>query len=129
MKTIPHNPSFRQHTLLQQYVMLLDQHLEELKQGLAEKTLEIKDFADMLHVHPNHLSNTLREAFGKSPCDLYEEKLLAAAKELLLTTTDSIAQIAHKLTYDPSNFTKFFKNYEGITPKAFRQKHLNSANA
>jgi len=129
MKTTVQNPTFRQHTLLQQYEVLLDQHMGELKQGIAEKTFEIKDFADMLHVHPNHLSNTLREAFGKSPCAIYEEKLLAAAKELLLNTPDTIAQIAHKLTYDPSNFTKFFKNYEGITPKAFRQRHINEATA
>jgi AraC family transcriptional regulator of adaptative response / methylphosphotriester-DNA alkyltransferase methyltransferase len=38
----------------------------------------------------------------------------------LLTTNLSIAQIAGRLTYDPSNFTKFFKQYTGTTPKQFR---------
>jgi AraC-like DNA-binding protein len=31
-----------------------------------------------------------------------------------------IAQIAARLTYDPSNFTKFFKAFTGTTPKKFR---------
>jgi AraC-like DNA-binding protein len=30
------------------------------------------------------------------------------------------------LTFDPSNFTKFFKNYEGITPKQFRELQLKT---
>jgi AraC family transcriptional regulator, regulatory protein of adaptative response / methylphosphotriester-DNA alkyltransferase methyltransferase len=50
--------------------------------------------------------------------------LLDISKELLLTTTLSIAQIARQLTYDPSNFTKFFKEYTGTTPKKFRDQHI-----
>jgi AraC-like DNA-binding protein len=37
----------------------------------------------------------------------------------------SIASIAVLLTYDPSNFTKFFKRYTGKTPKQFREEILN----
>jgi AraC-like DNA-binding protein len=31
-------------------------------------------------------------------------------------------EIARHLTFDPSNFTKFFKHFEGITPKKFREQ-------
>lgn len=115
--------SFRQKELVQSYVIELDRHLDELKEGKAERTLEIRDFADLLHVHPTHLSNTLHDALGTSPCDLYEQRLLKLAKELLTSTKLPIGQIAHQLCYDPSNFTKFFKNYEGMTPKQFRLGH------
>ena len=57
------------------------------------------------------------------PCDIYEERLMNIAKELILTTKLSIAEIARQLTFDPSNFSKFFKHFAGITPKQFRDAH------
>ena len=40
---------------------------------------------------------------------------------LLKETKASIAQIAIQLTYDPSNFSKFFKKWTGLTPGNFRK--------
>ena len=57
------------------------------------------------------------------PCEIYEEKLMNIAKELILTTNLSIADIARQLTFDPSNFGKFFKHFAGVTPKQFRDAH------
>jgi AraC family transcriptional regulator, regulatory protein of adaptative response / methylphosphotriester-DNA alkyltransferase methyltransferase len=116
--------SARKKEIVQQYLAELDNHIKQLKEGNAEKALEIRDFAVMLHVHPVHLSNTIKEVTGQSTCELYENRLLDISKELLLTTTLSIAQIARQLTYDPSNFTKFFKEYTGTTPKKFRDQHI-----
>jgi AraC family transcriptional regulator, regulatory protein of adaptative response / methylphosphotriester-DNA alkyltransferase methyltransferase len=78
------------------------------KKGLAAKTFEINEFADLLHIHPTHLSNTLSQVLGQSPCDLYEQRLAKVAKELLRETNLPIGNIARQLFYDPSNFTKFF---------------------
>ena len=36
----------------------------------------------------------------------------------------SISAIAGLLTYDPSNFTKFFKSYTQTTPKQYREAFL-----
>lgn len=113
----------RQKQILTQYIAALDKHVLELKEGKASEALEIKDFANMLHIHPVHLSNTVKEVTGQSTCSLYEERLLAAAKDLLLNSNLSIKQVAQQLTYDPSNFTKFFKHFTGITPKQFRHQH------
>lgn len=116
--------SARQNEIVASYLQQLDLHLSDLKVGLAEKTFEIKDLADLLFVSPKHLSNTIQEVLGKSPCDIYEERLIEISKELLLTTNKPISHIAQTLTFDPSNFTKFFKSFEGKTPKQFRE--LNS---
>ncbi|MFN8776582.1 MAG: helix-turn-helix domain-containing protein [Flavobacteriales bacterium] len=116
--------SVRQKEIVASYLQQLDLHLSELKVGLAEKTFKIKDLADLLFVSPKHLSNTIQEVLGKSPCDIYEERLIEISKELLLTTNKPISHIAQTLTFDPSNFSKFFKSYEGKTPKQFRE--LNS---
>lgn len=115
--------SLRQKQIVEEYRKQLNKHIDELRNGLAEKTFEIKDLADLLHIHPTHLSNTLNQVLGASPCDLYESQLLELSKELLLTTNKPIAEIARQLYYDPSNFTKFFKTYTGQTPKEFRKEN------
>lgn len=106
---------------MEQYLEKLDLHIDSLKKGKEIKALEISDFAKMLHIHPVHLSNTIKQVTGQSTCSLYEERLVKVSKELLLVKDLSIKEIAIQLTYDPSNFTKFFKHYTGITPKQFRE--------
>ena len=113
----------RSKEITESFLTELDKHLQELKLGKAESTFEVQDFASLLHIHPTHLSNTIQEELKRSPCDIYEEKLMTVAKELILTTELSIAEIARQLTFDPSNFTKFFKHFEGTTPKKFRDAH------
>jgi len=112
--------SIRGREIVIEYLQKLDDHISELREGKAERSLEIQDFAEMLHIHPRHLSNTLHEITGRSPCDLFEERLIKISKELLRASGQTIGSIAHQLHYDPSNFTKFFKNYTGMTPKQFR---------
>ena len=112
--------SFRQKEILQQYITELDKHMLELKAGQVEVMHEIRDFASMLHIHPVHLTNTIKEVTGKSACDLFEERLVKLSKEMIATTPLSMGEIARQLTYDPSNFVKFFKKYTGVTPKKYR---------
>ncbi len=119
-------PSNRQQEIIDQYLFQLEKHLADLKSAKAETTFEIKDLARLLFIHPTHLSNTIQEVLGKSPCDIYEEKLVTIAKELLLESNRPISQIANDLTFDPSNFTKFFKRFAGTTPKQFRESHVLS---
>lgn len=115
--------SSRKKEIATDYIARLDEHIQQLKEGKADRALEIREFAAMLHVHPAHLSNTIKEVTGQSTCSLYEERLVRISKELLVTTNWPVAQIARQLTYDPSNFTKFFKQYTGTTPKKFREQH------
>lgn len=115
--------SSRKKEIVTDYIARLDEHIQELKEGKADRALEIREFAAMLHLHPVHLSNTIKEVTGQSTCSLYEERLVRISEELLLTTNRPVAQIARQLTYDPSNFTKFFKRFTGSTPKKFRDQH------
>ena len=110
----------RSKEITEAYLRELDKHLDELKSGKAVSTFEVQDIAALLHIHPTHLSNTIQEELKRSPCDIYEERLVNMAKELILTTDLSIAAIARQLSFDPSNFSKFFKHFTGTTPKRFR---------
>ena len=116
----------RPKEITKQFLLELDKHMLDLKSGKAENSFKVQDIASLLHIHPTHLSTTINEELKRSPCDIYEEKLMEIAKELMLQTDLSIAEIARQLTFDPSNFSKFFKHFEGITPNQFRKHQLKS---
>jgi AraC family transcriptional regulator, regulatory protein of adaptative response / methylphosphotriester-DNA alkyltransferase methyltransferase len=123
--SIPANIYARQHEIMAEYIRELDSHLADVRAGRALDMYEVRDFAKLLHIHPTHLSNTIRLVSGKSPCDFFEERLVRIAKELLTETTLPVAEIARRMTFDPSNFTKFFKRFEGATPKQYREAVWN----
>ncbi len=121
---IPQKILARQHEITQEYLQLLDKHLAEIVDGSALKMFEIRDFAGLMFIHPTHLTNTVKLVTGKHPCFFYEEKILVIAKRMIAENKMTIGAIAQHLTYDPSNFTKFFKQYTGQTPKQYREEVL-----
>jgi AraC family transcriptional regulator of adaptative response / methylphosphotriester-DNA alkyltransferase methyltransferase len=100
---------------------ILDKHLIELKTGQVEKALDLNEIAERLFIAPNHMSDTVSNVLGKSPCEIYENKLVEISKEMLQISDKPINEIARKLDYDPSNFTKFFKRYTDLTPTQYRK--------
>jgi len=103
-----------------EFLQQVDKHLADIVSGAATEMFEIRELAGLMFIHPTHLSNTIKENTGYSPCYFYEHRIIDTAKRLLLETKYSAARIAVNLTYDPSNFTKFFKKYVGVTPARFR---------
>ncbi|MNE82993.1 Arabinose operon regulatory protein [compost metagenome] len=95
--------------------------MAELKNGVVETAYEVNDFAELLFINPNHLSDTIKDVLGKSPCAVYEEKLIEISKDLIQHSGKPINEIARILDYDPSNFTKFFKRFTGTTPTEYRK--------
>jgi AraC family transcriptional regulator of adaptative response / methylphosphotriester-DNA alkyltransferase methyltransferase len=112
----------RQHEIYANYLREIDRHLADLVAGRATEMFEIRDFAGVLCIHPTHLSNTIKLVTGHSPCHDYQLRILAVAQELLRTTNQPVAAVAATLTYDPANFTKFFKRFAGCTPKNYREQ-------
>ncbi|WP_423146107.1 helix-turn-helix domain-containing protein [Rubrolithibacter danxiaensis] len=112
----------RQHEITSAFLHELDKHLSDVVEGRTIEMFEIRDFADILHIHPTHLSNTIKLTTGKAPCYFFEEKLTAIARAMLEENNTTIAEIATLLTFDPSNFTKFFKRFTGKTPKQYREQ-------
>jgi AraC-like DNA-binding protein len=126
---IPHKILARQHEITSDFMREVDKHLDDILAGRTTEMHEIKDLAGIMHIHPTHLSNTIKLTTGHSPCFYFENKILDKAKAMLGENKYSIGTIAQKLTYDPSNFTKFFKHFEGITPKQYREQMLAGAYA
>lgn len=113
----------RNEEITKAYFDFLDSHLTDLVGGKAIEMLELNQIADALFLSHGHLTDTIRETTGYHPCHFYDEKIIDQAKRLLIGTDQSIAAIAQKLTYDPSNFSKFFKKLTGQTPGEVRKQH------
>jgi len=103
------------------YFDFLNQHVANLIAGKDIEMLEINEIAARLFISAKHLSDTIQLTQGHHPCYFYDQKILDEAKKLMLETPLSVAEIARKLTYDPSNFSKFFKKYTGMPPGQFRK--------
>lgn len=112
----------RSAAIFKDYLAILDQHLKDVLDGKADKMMELNEIAAKLFIHPTHMSNVIKEYTGYHPCHFYEEKIVAIAKDLLKDPRNSIAGVARTLTYDPSNFTKWFKTYAGMSPSEYRKQ-------
>ena len=86
----------------------------------------VRDYADKLFVTPRHLSDSVRKVSGQGPLGIIQTHRLTAAKELLLRTPMTIAQIADKLSFSsPAHFTAFFRDRVGCPPLVFRRSAEN----
>lgn len=121
---IPQKMLARQHEITTDYLREVDQHLADIVAGRATEMFEVRDIAERLFIHPTHLSNTIKLTTGHSPCYFFEARIMEVARQQLRETNLPVAEIAAGLTFDPSNFTKFFKRFEGLTPKQYREQHL-----
>ena len=119
---VPQKILARQHEITADFTRLVHAHVDDLAAGRATEALEIRDFASQLCIHPTHLSNTLKLTTGEAPCAIYERKLVAVAQALLADPQLTIGAVAAQLTYDPSNFTKFFRRFVGCTPRQYREE-------
>lgn len=121
MKNIKQSKAKRSEEITSEYFSFLDIHIEEVASGKVADFLELNQIAQLLHVSHTHFSDTIQKTTGHHPCHFYDLKIIEKAKQLLIQTDLSIANIAKKLTYDPSNFSKFFKSWTGETPGNFRK--------
>lgn len=119
---IPQKILTRKHEITNGFLEEIDKHLADLLAGRVEDMFEIKEFADVLHIHPIHLTNTVKLVTGNHPCHYFENKILEIARQKLEENELSINKIASLLTYDPSNFTKWFKKFQGVTPTQYRKE-------
>ncbi|MEH6308912.1 AraC family transcriptional regulator [Olivibacter sp. CPCC 100613] len=111
----------RSEEITEQYFLLLDKHLLDVVEQRATEMMSLKQIAETLFVSHQHLTDTIQKTMGQHPCHFYDLKIIDWAKTLLLDPKRSVREIAFLLTYDPSNFSKFFKKMTGKTPGEFRK--------
>lgn len=101
---------------------LLSKYLHLVNSHYIEKRM-VKEYAELLSITPNHLSQTIKTVSGRNALTYISERLVREAESLLLYTDFSISEIAYRLGFsDPANFGKFFKKETGKSPSAFAKK-------
>jgi AraC-like DNA-binding protein len=85
------------------------------------KLLTPSHFAELLHVHVNHLNSMVKRSTGNTTSSIIRERMIAEARALLRNTNWNIAEIAFALGFEyPSHFNKYFKQFTGLAPMEFR---------
>ncbi|WP_338839746.1 helix-turn-helix domain-containing protein [Flavobacterium ginsenosidimutans] len=106
----------RKKEIIHEFLSLLSIHVR------ANRNVQF--YADKLFITSGHLSKLLKEATGNSSREIIEEAVVMEARDLLMETSHSLAEIAEILHFsDQSFFGKFFKKKMKITPKSFRDKY------
>ena len=116
---------------------LLNRHNSIMKGVTEHDTMVVDDVTDFIAVTHRHLrckdmknNPNIQEIFQKNissahsrgtqatlPLPISQKKKMEAAELLLITSDDTIKNVAMKLGYyDCSYFNKTFKKYSGITP-------------
>jgi len=89
------------------------------------KNLSLNEYAQMIGVTANHLTQTIKQLTGKTSSQIIKDKQLLEIKRLLVHTNLSVSEIAGQLNFDDqSYFTKFFKRETGVTPLQYRSDSL-----
>nr|WP_315027697.1 AraC family transcriptional regulator [uncultured Chryseobacterium sp.] len=110
----------RSEEITNQYFAFLEKHIQDVTSGAVSEFMEVNEIAGELAVSHKHLTDTIKKQTGQHPCYFYDEKIIQEVKHMLTKSDKSIAEIARIFTYDPSNFSKFFKKMTGFTPGEFR---------
>ncbi len=83
----------------------------------------VGEYAAMLSVTPNHLSQSIKSATGKNARSFIDQRIMEEARSLMLYTQSDVAEIAYQLNFsDPANFGRFFKKHAGIAPLQYRKQ-------
>jgi AraC family transcriptional regulator, transcriptional activator of pobA len=107
--------SSRQTQLAYRFKLLVEKNFIENR--------TVNDYAEMLNITPRHLSDVVKETFGRSPLQMIHDLLLLEAKVQLRSTDKSVSEIAYYLKFDdPPHFTHFMKKRTGLSPLAFRRE-------
>lgn len=113
----------RSREITENYFHFLDQHIDDVISGKAMVFMEINQIASELFISHKHLTDTVQQETGNHPCHFYDLKIIDQAKIILKETDKSVSETARILTYDPSNFSKFFKKFTGQTPGEFKKEY------
>lgn len=84
--------------------------------------IEISDLAQSVNLSPRQLERLFQSNLGTSPSKFYIDLRMSRAKELLLHTELTVAEIADVCGYEsPSHFSRFYRSHFKESPAATRK--------
>lgn len=99
----------------------------EILASPATLHISMEELAGRVHVSTSHLAHLFTQQVGQSPMQFHEQQKLRRAAELLLTTHQSVAQIARTAGYENAfHFSTRFRKWAGASPRQFREGQTDS---
>lgn len=97
-----------------------------LLQESLEKSIDMEKLVKELPMSYSNFRKAFRKYTGESPYQYHLNLRLNKAKDLLLSTTLNINEVAYQTGFDSVfYFSKLFKKKEGISPKYYRTEKAN----
>lgn len=106
----------RHDRLMREIKSFVENNATDMNMGLTAVAREFK-------LKPRDAAESFRQYFGESINDVLHRARVKKAKELLLTTNDSVQDIAEAVGYcSLATMYRAFTNVEGVAPGKLRQK-------
>lgn len=91
------------------------------------KRYTIEELSARYHINQTTLKTTFKTVFGQSIGSYMKEYRIKRAKELLVRSNDSIADIAYAVGYEnQSKFAVAFQSLTGVLPREYRKAHVKN---
>ncbi len=104
--------------------------LEKVKSFIKsnlDKSLTRTEIAEQVHLNPDYLNRIFKKETGMSIKQFLSHERIELAKKLLASTDIPVSVVALNAGYHNfSHFSKTFKNFTGLNPVVFRQRHSSS---
>ncbi|MBU5671323.1 AraC family transcriptional regulator [Paenibacillus brevis] len=98
-----------------------------LEQHYCEEIV-FENMAKEIGISYSYMRRIVYELTGKSLIDYINQLRIEKAKQLLLETSLTIAQIASEVGYyNVQSFNRFFRKYEGMAPSSYRSAKTNTS--
>ncbi len=85
-------------------------NFKELVNYNFDKWHQTSEYAEALHVSPDHLNRVIKSLVGKTAKEFIQSRITIAAKRMLYFSPLSTKEIAYELGFsEPAHFSSFFK--------------------
>lgn len=116
---MPHNEQTsykaKEYELFKEYRTLVEKYYTEFR--------AVDDYANMLHVSKKTINGAVKSVSGMTAKQFIINRILLEIKRYLSQGELMNYEIADILGFDAAaNMTKFFKHYEGLSPKEFKEQ-------
>ncbi len=92
-----------------------------------QENLTLEEIAQAVHLSPFYFSRRFKKETGQSPIEYVFRLKIAQARNILLTTSSSISEIADFLGYSSeASFINAFRLRTGMSPGAYRKLRTNN---
>lgn len=91
------------------------------------ENLTLESLSQTMHISPSFLSHQFKKLTGFAPIQYIMRRRIGKAQSLLISTNESITEIAAMVGYDnTSYFNSIFKKIVGMPPKNYRKYYVGT---